>query len=123
MRKNAILLPLALAAAVCIWFAADHAWIRIWTRWHVDRLSASDRSVFSASFSALAYDADARIDALLLSELARQPSKETYYQIVRVLYTRCGIQYAPEDVKLPSVEALRSMVKEKYADSGRRKPW
>lgn len=122
MRKKLLLMLLALAASACVYLVADQVWIRGWTRWHVGRLVSNDRSEFSRSFGALAYDADARVAFLLLDELERSPPKELYYQIVRILYTRCGVHYAPEDVALPAPDALRRMVKEKYAGRDARKP-
>ena len=98
--KKLVLVLLALAAAACLALVVEPVWLRLWTRWKVDRLDSPDRSEFSNAYGALAYDRDPRVSELLLGELERARSREVYYQITRIVYTRCEVHYAPEDAKL-----------------------
>jgi len=117
MLKQLVIGLLALASAVCVYLAAEPAWLRYWVKEQLAGLESADRSEFSRAYASLAYDPDGRISLLLCDALDRRPSRELRYQIIRVLHTRLGIQYAPEDTRLPSNEHMRRLVKERYARS------
>lgn len=106
---------LALTALICLYLTLEQVWLRHWLSGRLGRLEATDRSEFSRAYADLAYDSDPRVSHLLCDALDRRPSRELRYQIVRVLYTRLGLHYVPENTQLPSNEALRRLVKERYA--------
>lgn len=124
MLKRLILVTLAIGAALCVYLVAEPLWLRHWMNARIEKLTSDDRSVFSQAFGDLAYDPDPRISWLILEEIERGPPKECYYQLVRVIYSRTGVNYAPENTQLPSVGDLRKLVKAKYAaaQAGERNP-
>ncbi len=124
MRKNILLGALAIGAVTCVYLAAEPLYLRHWLHTRIAKLTSDDRSKFSAAFGDLAYDPDPRISALLLDEIQKAPPKDLHYQLVRLIYSRAGVHYAPEDTRLPGIEVLRNLVKSKYAGTtdAQRKP-
>lgn len=115
MRKKVFLFLLGATSLVCAYLVAEPLWLRHWTHHRVGLLTSDDRSLFSQAYFELAHDPDSRVSLALLDELEEVASRETYYQIVRVLYSRTGVHFAPEDVALPSVATMRKLVKDASA--------
>ena len=111
LRKKLLLFTLAAGSAACLFAVGSRVYAPLFVRWHVARLESEDRAAFTRSFAALAYDPDPRVSEILCDLLEKHPSRETRYQIVRILYTRCQVHYAPENVALPSSDELRRLVR------------
>lgn len=104
---------LGVLALTCLGIVGESAWLRHRVHRSVKQLTSPDRSSFSAAYGDLAYDSDARITGLILEALESNPPRDLRYQLVRVLYTRLGIHYAPEESRLPSNAELRALAHER----------
>lgn len=90
---------------------APAASARLQTKWRVAGLASTDEGVFETSFEALVHDPRPHVSFILCDEAVNTPSRQVYYQIVRVLHARLGLGYAPEETSLPPPEALRDLVR------------
>jgi hypothetical protein len=105
---------LALFALVCATWLAGPVGLRLEAWWHIGHLDSHDEKAFEKAFQALARDMDADVVYLLCDELEANPSRAVYYQIVRILYARCNVPFAPENVALPTAAEVRRMVEQKF---------
>ncbi|HVR74535.1 MAG TPA: hypothetical protein VMT52_09395 [Planctomycetota bacterium] len=85
--------------------------VRLQTKWRVAGLASMEEGVFERSFEALVRDPRPDVSFILCDEAGNTPSRQVYYQIVRVLHARLGLGYAPEETSLPPPDALRDMVR------------
>jgi len=105
---------LALFSLVCATWLAGPVWLRLEAWWHIGSLDSADTATFERAFAALARDMDADVVYLLCNELEANPPRATYYQIVRILYARCDVPFAPEEVALPTAAEMQRMVEQKF---------